>query len=169
MRLILLGGMSWKNKEWIEEVRDELKADFGTEILYYDYWESGSESMNFAAEGQKLEKMCQGECVVLAKLAGSWLTLKLATEGRIKPVKIILVGPAWDWARNNDFDPVALAKKVTLPALVIDKTRDPSLAFVDLQKQAGDLPNFKLVEVPGNTHHYEDVAGLGRLVREFLK
>lgn len=62
-----------------------------------------------------------------------------------------------------------LARKITIPVLAIDKTNDPSLAFADLQKQAGDLPNFKLVEISGNTHHYEDVEGLGNLVREFLK
>ena len=169
MKLILLGGQSLKNKAWIEEVRNELKAEFETEILYYDHWETGAENMDFEVEGKKLTEMCQGECMVLAKSAGSWLTLKLAAEGRTKPVKIILVGPAWDWARNNGFDPVALAKKVTVPVLVIDKTSDPSLAFADLQKEAGDLPNFKLVEVPGDSHHYEDVVGLGKMVRKFLE
>ena len=59
MKLVLLGGMSLKNKGWIEEVRDELKRDF-------------------EVEGRKLEKMCLGECAVLAKSAGGWLTVKLA-------------------------------------------------------------------------------------------
>ncbi len=168
MKLILLGGISLKNKGWIEQVGDELKSDFEIEILYYDHWKTGGEDMNFETEGQKLEKMARGEYAVFAKSGGGWITLKLAAEGRIKPVKIILVGPAWDWARNNGFDPAGLAKKVTVPVLVVDKTNDPALAFTDLQKEAGDLPNFKLVEVPGDTHHYEGVVELGKLVREFL-
>ena len=60
-------------------------------------------------------------------------------------MKIVLVGPAWNWARNNGFDPVELAKKITVPVLAIDKTNDPALAFANLQKEAGDLSNFKLV------------------------
>lgn len=33
MKLILLGGISLKNRDWIEQVRDELKEDFEKERL----------------------------------------------------------------------------------------------------------------------------------------
>lgn len=169
MRLILLGGISLKNKDWIEQVRDEFKNDFETEILYYEHWQNGTANMDFEVEGQKLEKICQGEYVIFAKSGGSWVTLKLVVENKIRPVKMILVGPAWDWARNNGFDPVELAKKITVPVLVVDKTNDPSLAFADLRKEVGELPNFKLIEVQGDTHNYEDITGLGKLARQFLE
>ncbi len=159
-----------KNKMWTEQVRDELKDDFETEILYYDHWESGVENMNFEVEGQKLAKMCQGEYVIFAKSAGSWLTLILAAEGKIKPAKTVLVGPAWNWARNNGLDPEKLAAKVDVPVLVIDKTSDPAISFAQLKSEVEklDKPNFRLIEVPGDNHSYEDVSGLGKMVREFL-
>lgn len=159
-----------KNREWIEQVRDELKSDFETEILYYEHWETEQEEMDFVAEGRKLKKMCQGEYAILAKSAGSWLVLKLAAEGKINPVKIVLVGPAWSWARNNGFDPLMLVKKVSVPLLIIDKTADPAISFADLKREVDSLnkPNLKLVEVPGDTHHYEDVVGLGEIVRKFV-
>ena len=129
--------------------------------------------MDFSAEAVKLGKMCRvsTEYVILAKSGGSWLTLKLMAEGKIKPVKIILVGPAWNWARNNGFDPIALAKKVTVPVLVVDKTNDPSLSFGQLKKEVEEagLTNFTLVEMPGDTHHYENVEKIGKLIREFAE
>src|SRR3989344_4708519 len=168
MKLILLGGISFKNKAWIEEVAAELKTSFGAQIMYYDHWETGGEEMDFGVEGAKLEKVCSrlDNFGVLAKSGGSWLTLKLAAEGKIKPVRMILIGPAWNWARNNGFESVELAKKVKAPVLVIDKTCDPALPFNQLErevKEAG-LDNFKLAELPGDTHHYEDVIRLREVV-----
>mgnify|MGYP001583367593 FL=1 len=159
-----------KNKVWIEQVRDELKSDFETEILYYDHWDKGVEEMDFPAEEVKLKKMCQGEYVILSKSAGSWLALKLVAEGKVKPRKLILVGPAWSWAKNNGFDPSELIRKVDIPILIVDKTADPAISFADLKKEVDALnkPNIRLVEVPGDTHHYEDVIGLGKIVREFV-
>ena len=159
-----------KNRAWIEQVRDELKTDFETEILYYDHWESGTDNMNFEVEGEKLEKICQGEYMIIAKSAGSWLTLKLAAEGKIKPVRMVLVGPAWNWSRNNGFAPEKLAAKVDVPVLFVDKTSDPSISFAQLKQEVDRLnkSNFRLVEMPGDNHNYEDISGLGKIVREFL-
>ncbi len=172
MNLVLLGGISVKNRAWIEQVQEELKSDFETQILYYDHWQNGGEEMDFAREGEKLVTMCEklANYAIFAKSGGSWLTLRLAAEGRIAPVKVILVGPAWNWARNNGFDPGQLVSKISVPVLVVDKTADPSLPFAQLKSEVAvlGLNNFKLVEVPGDTHHYEDVVALARETREFL-
>ena len=69
---------------------DELKNDFGTEVLYYHHWQTGGEA--------------------------GWLC---------KPL---------------------LKEKV----------------------EQLDKPNFRLIEVPGDNHNYEDVSELGKMVREFL-
>ena len=39
MELILLGGKSLKNQEWIEKVKYEFRIYFpNSEIIYYDHW-----------------------------------------------------------------------------------------------------------------------------------
>lgn len=173
MKIILLGGISFKNKAWIEEVDKELKPDFETKILYYDHWETGKEEMDFAREEEKLTEMAQGlnDYAMLAKSGGSWITLKAAAEGKISPQKLVLVGPAWNWARNNGFDPTMLARRVTVPVLAVDKTSDPSLPFDQLkaETETAGLNNFRLEEVAGDNHNYENVTQIGGLVREFLR
>ncbi len=170
--LILLGGESLKNKAWIEQVRDGLQANFETEILYYDHWQVAEGKISFAVETGKLLQMTAGltDFILFAKSAGSWMSLQAVAEGKVKPDKFVIVGPAWDWAINNGFKPEELINQVSVPVLIIDKSFDPSLAFADLQQMLADhkRPNLQLVEIPGDTHNYEDIVGLTKLVNEFV-
>lgn len=173
MKLILVSGESLKNKAWIEQVRDSLKDKFEPQVLYYDHWHEEDGKINFETELGKLLQMTANitDFVLLAKSAGSWLTLQAVAQGKIKPAKFIIVGPAWDWAKNNGFVPEELMSQVTIPVLIVDKTLDPSLAFADLKRavEKHRWPTVQIVEIAGDSHHYEDVAGLAVLVNEFIK
>ena len=136
MNVIILGGNSIKNQEWVLEVARHLKAKFHTVYPHiYEHWQSGSNFIDLDHEAKALRKadVFNGEYLVIAKSVGCVLTLKLTSEYSLNPAACVLLGfplaviqqadawPVSDWLANlkckttfvqNDEDPVGSHEEV---------------------------------------------------------
>lgn len=174
MKLILLPGNSKENKVWIEEIEATFKNIFdSTKIQYYEHWNKKEE--NLIDLGLELENLVDmvGEnkdYIIFAKSAGVLLALRGIYEKVICPRKCLFVGTPVFWSRNKKFDVDLWLKNYSLPTLFIQKTNDPMISYIELMKvlEGRDVENYKIVEVAGNDHHYENVQELKTLTVDFL-
>ncbi len=173
MEAILLGGESLKNRAWIEQVDGAIKALFSrTKILYYDHWQTGGDPVNVEGEYPKLATIVQdlNDYLIFAKSAGGWVTGKASSEGLISPTKCIFIGTALYGAKRLGYPLGNWYKTLICPKLFIQKSSDPACSFNDLKGflEESELENYQLVEIPGDTHHYEDLEKIRSLVQSFL-
>lgn len=175
MNLILLSGNSLKNKAWIEEVEASLKPHFDqTHIQYYKHWESEDADafIDLDYEISVLENFAEnfGEYMIFAKSAGSWVTLKALHEKKINPTKLIFTGFAYNYAKNNDFPIDTWMKDLDIPSLYIQKELDPAVPFEKLTQviKENNVQHAHLIEIEGDTHHYENIEQLRTEVEKFV-
>ncbi len=174
MDLVLLPGNSLNNKQWIDEVKIALGPTFNkTRVLYYSHWQTGDSLIDFEKEQTALKALTQdlGDLVIFAKSAGCLLILKMISQSKLKPKKCIFVGAALLWGEAQGWEVKSWLKDFSIPTLFIQKSLDPAISFKDLENQLVEakVQNYKLVEIPGDDHHYDDVTQLKNLVLEFVK
>lgn len=173
MKLVLLSGNSIQNKEWIEEIKDSLNPYFDEVYLQdYKHWQEGKALIDFNFELNTLiEKVGKWEeFVIFAKSVGTALATKSILEGKIKPQKCIFVGTPVFWTDEHNIALKDWLKNYSIPTLFIQKTSDPVFHFSDLKKllEENEVKNYQLVELPGDTHHYEDIEKLKELTLDFI-
>lgn len=172
MNLLLFGGNSQRNKQWIDEVRDKLSVDFDKCLVHnYDHWQNNEEFISFDKELAKLPAEVKelGEYVVFAKSVGSVLTLKAISGGNLKPAKCVFVGLPIKLAEEDNIELTELLKNNPVPTLFIQNTNDPLAGYSKMEAyiKAAGPKRFAAVELPGDTHSYDDLDGLRTLVRAF--
>ncbi len=173
MNLILLGGNSLQNKTWIKEVEMVFKPDFdSTRIQYYDHWQTGEKVIGFDKELEKMVSSLAGQkdYVIFAKSIGTFLTLKAVHRKLINPKKCIFVGTPVLWSRAHNFGADEWLEGYSIPTLFVQKTLDPVMHFADLKTLLEQLAvkNYRLVEIPGESHDYESIDQLKGLTLKFL-
>ncbi len=171
MNLIILPGNDWRNQVWTEEIEQLVKEDFEkTWVQHYDNWGTHTLLLDPEMEMKNLAQKAQdfGEFVIFAKSAGTLLAMKAVTEGKIKPVKCMFVGTAIRWGMTQGWPVESWVKGYNLPTLFIQKKDDPIMRFADLKQELEKLEvkNYKLVEIPGDSHHYEKVFELKKMLKE---
>ena len=170
MKLVLLGGNSVKNKEWLENVRDKLKDLFEEcAVQYYNHWKSGGD-VDWKEEVERLGENSNKNCVIFAKSAGIGVSLKAIYEGKVKPIKCIFVGTPLDWAEKhgNELSPYFINYKTS--TLFIQQTNDPYASSAELKKflEKNKLKNYELKEIKGKDHNYNNLDEIRKLVEIFL-
>lgn len=173
-KLILL---AWNNKqsnwEWIKEVEDKLSDLFDeTSLQYYSHRQQDKPNIDLEHESkvfiEKVDKI--DDYVIFAKSAWTILAMKNIFESWLNPKACIFVGVPMGMIFRNEFPYQNWVKNIKCPILFIQKTSDPTCSYqelFDLFSWFSDLFTFQ--EVPWNTHEYEDVDLLRKLVGEFLK
>lgn len=173
-KLLLFAGNSKSNKEWIEEVHANLHDLFDeSEILYYSHWDSEvPKDIDLDLEIERLANLANGleDYIVFAKSAGSLATLKAIHQNKINPKKVFIVGLPVNWGREKGYEFEEWLKSLTHPTTFIQKTSDPQMSFLDLNGflQQYENLNHELIEVEGDTHHYENVEELRRIIEDKL-
>lgn len=174
MKLILL---AWNNKQsnesWIQEVEQKLSVFFDeTHIQYYNHWTKDIPNIDLEYESKVfLEKINQiDDYVIFAKSAWSIVALKNIYENNLKPKACIFVGvPMW-MIFHNQFPYEKWLKNIDISILFIQKTNDPACSYDELVKLFLEFSDkFKFIEIEWNTHYYEDIDTLKKLVGEFIK
>ncbi len=165
--------MSIKNKHWIEAVADNFRPHFSNvQSLHYSHWDSGHNAFNFELEASKLIKKMENskKFVVFAKSAGAILALQAIHDKKLTPQACIFVGSAVGWARETQKDVDLWLRGYSLPTLFIQKTSDPAISFEDLKKTLilSKAKNYKLLQLPGDNHDYEDIELLVNSSLEFV-
>lgn len=171
MKLVLLGGNSVHNKEWIEAVRDKLSSLFEESvIMYYEHWKSEGKKIDIEKEIDKLSGLVHDNSVVFAKSAGIGITLRAILDGRINPLKCIFVGIPLSWEEINGNELSPYFKNYRTPTLFIQAEKDPYASFSEVKKflNKNKAINCKMIEMSGSSHDYLDIDAIKDAVKEFL-
>ena len=173
MNMILLPGKSSKNKVWIEKIETSFKTHYPlTFTLDYSHWETENGDLNFELELEKLKNLAKekDEIVIFAKSAGAILAMKAIFDKDIKPTACIFAGTAVGWAQATQENFDSWLQDYSVPTLFIQKTSDPAIAAEDLNELLTDsnAQNYKLLEIPGDNHDYEDINLLVNSSLEFM-
>jgi hypothetical protein len=90
----ILGGGSFKNKAWVDELQQQLSPDIATKIVYWNDWVNGQDAkIDFKAEEEKVLAQVGDEPFnMIAKSVGSYIGLGVVAQklGQIK--KLIICG-----------------------------------------------------------------------------
>lgn len=173
MNALLLGGNSLRNREWIQRVGVSFSSLFDKITVHdYKHWQEGRPNISFEDEQPILAKEAAAldDYVVFAKSAGSILTVKSIHDGLIAPQKCVFAGTALAMVKNENLDFARWLSAVECPVLFIHNSDDPIASFNELKDYLSENgpTNFEMVELPGETHDYDDLEELTELVKEFV-
>jgi pimeloyl-ACP methyl ester carboxylesterase len=174
MHIILLPGNNKGSKDWIEEVESELLDYFdSSHVHYYKHWQgSDTDEINFSLELKRLSKIVDdyGEYTLLAKSAGTLLSLLGIKQGVLSPKRCIFIGTAVEWGRRKGIDIEWLIENHSVPTLFIHQTHDPVISYKALENLlcTSLVHNYQVVEVQGDDHHYKEILSLKMTVKEYL-
>jgi len=173
MNLVILGGYSDYNKEWVENIRKTFGDFFeSTDILYYKNWEDYKEDADIRPEVENLKKLAQGKenLVVFGKSVGVALTLQAIQNGYIKPTKCIFSGMAYEWSIKNGWDMDILLKNFDIPTLFLQQTNDVTTPFKKVKEALEKLgvKNYDVVELQGEDHKYNDMQEIRKYAEPFI-
>lgn len=173
MNIIFLSGNSKSNQEWIERVKDRFTDMFEKSyVQQYKHWETGEELINLDHELKVVEEKAKEiePYVIFAKSMGTILTVRGVAEGRLDPKACIFCGVPLGFARNNGYPIDQWCGKYVTPTLFIQNSQDPAASFKEISEYLEDkkIGEKKLIELPGDTHSYEDLEELRKLAEEFL-
>jgi predicted alpha/beta hydrolase family esterase len=172
--IILLPGNSKSNRDWILEVREKLKSFFDkSSIFEYAHWETGNEIIDMDYETERLSKYLgdKKDYVIFAKSAGVALALKCIAEKKISPLGCMFLGTPVNWCRKNDIQLEINLENFDVPTIFIQKRNDPAFSSEDLKSLLinKNVKNYKLLEIPGEDHHYENLDQIEKLMSELVK
>lgn len=166
--LILLWGNNSKNKEWIQEVNQELLPFYDTTHIHTyrhrDTW--GNMDMEY-----ECEKLCtylktiKGSIVFFCKSLWCLLGLKAIVEKEIFIKQSIFVWfPLW-FTELHAFPIEKYLKELTSPVLRIQHTNDPAWGYTTIVEKLWSLsPACTYKEIPGNDHDYHEV----KIIKEII-
>ena len=175
MDLILLSGNSKNTKNWIEEVEVKLKPLFNsTHVHGYSHW--NTDNNNKIDLGLELKNLtdylkAKEDYVIFAKSAGAVLTLKGIFEKKIFPLKCVLVGIPTLWCKEEQVPLEKFIKDYSITTVFIQKDNDPLGKADELKNllKRNNVKNFKIVEIPGEDHHYEDLDQIKEIVKNLIQ
>ena len=160
MDLLILGGNSQRNKEWVYKVNSFVGDLFEDTLVHeYRHWQNGEEMIDFDAELKITadEAQALSDYGVFAKSVGSLLTITLIDSNELKPVFCVFAGVALKLAKESDIDIEHLVKSLKCPVVIIQNDKDPVGTFAEVSAIASGLDNVQVVETVGDDHSYDDL------------
>lgn len=173
MNILLFGGNSQRNKDWIHEVGDVLSSDFEKSIVHdYEHWDGRGEFIDFDLELSRLSTVTDGlsPYVVFAKSVGSILTLKAINLGLLSPTKCVYAGLPIVLAEEDGIPLQDLLKNNPVPTKFIQNTHDPLASYSRLTEylKTAAVMDYQTVELEGDTHSYNDLDQIKSLIHSFV-
>lgn len=173
MNLIILGGYSDYNKKWVETIKSRLEDLFDSaEILYYENWSNYREDADISSEVERIKEIASSKenLVIFGKSVGVALTLQAIHNGYISPTKCIFAGMAYEWSKKNGWDMDYLLKDFSIPTLFFQQTEDSATPYKKVKEviEASSVKDYKLVELPGEDHQYNDIEFIRSEVEQFI-
>lgn len=173
MNLILLGGNSVENKQWLQDFSAVLHSHFAS-IYTHDYrhWERGEQFIDLDYELDALSKAISLEqpYTIVAKSAGVLLAVKGITEKVLQPKTCVFMGTPIKWGKAQGFDVDTWFQDYLLPTLFVQQSHDPAMSFPDLKQYLSqrDSKNYVLSEMPGDDHMYSNISSLRDAIVNFI-
>lgn len=172
MNIILFGGNSQRNKDWIHKVGYALSPNYDTCVVHdYDHWDGKGEFIDFEAELAKLssEVSVPSPYVVFAKSIGSVLTLIAIERGILAPEKCFFVGLPVQLSQEDGIPLPALLKSNTVPTVFAQNSNDTLASYTKLLEYLNEsgASHYETHELEGNTHDYDDLAKIKSILKRF--
>jgi hypothetical protein len=172
--IILPGNSKQYNEKWLEDSAAQYSDLFESVTKHvYDHWQTGTgeEHADMRKEAEKLAGEASalgGEYIVMAKSIGVPTVVRAVIENRITPTKCVFLGSAFEGADENF---IKMASKFKVPALFIEQTDDMFFPYAELKKflETNWTGEYKLIEIPGGNHAYDNYDQIKWWVGEFLK
>lgn len=174
MDLLLLGGVSPHNKDWLYQVRDALAPLFGQCLVHeYAHWASAAPQIDLDHELNALRSQVHDlkEYVIFAKSAGVVLSLKGIADDILRPKACLFVGTPLRYIHKHGHQTDVWLKDLTMPTIFAQNAHDPSGAYQEVEHYLREhlhSPHHELLELPGDTHDYTDLAKLQKLAGSLI-
>lgn len=174
MDLLLLGGNSAHNKQWVYEVCDALGPLFDRCLVHeYNHWHNGESFINFSEELTALQAETAGmsDYLIFAKSVGVVLAAQGIERGVLVPHGCLFAGVPLGLVEKQAYplcDWLACGKQQLVFA---QNEADPAGSFDSLQHYLADseLDKYEIVRLNGDTHNYEDMDMLRQLADVLLR
>ena len=175
MHLIILPGNSKKyNEQGLYDSAKHFSDLFDSVTTHvYEHWKTGTgeEHANTKVEAEKLKKEVEalrGEYVICAKSIGVPITIRAVIENGVSPTKCVFLGSAIKGASE---ELINLISQFRIPTLFIEQTNDPIVfPYAELEKFLNEhwTGEYKLIEIPGGNHAYDNYNEIKGWISEFL-
>ena len=169
MDLLLFGGMSPRNKEWLYHVEKSLRPLFDKTSLHeYAHWASAAPQIDLEHELHAAHNQARelDDYVIFAKSAGVVLSLKGIAEKTLRPKACLFVGTPLNFIHEHSHQVDIWLKSLDMPAIFVQNAHDPTGTYQELQRYLHEhlqSPHYKIFEEPGETHDYNDLQRLKEL------
>lgn len=173
MNLILLGGNSIENKQWLHDFSAVLHSHFAS-IYTHDYrhWETKDELIDLDYELATLSNLVTSRqpYIIIAKSAGVLVALKGIAQKILNPDKCVFLGTPILWAKENHFAVNEWLKEYSLQTLFIQQSHDPAMSFDDLQHylHESNVQNYNMIDLPGKDHLYSELDEIKEKIVTFI-
>lgn len=173
MNLLLLGGNSLHNRDWLSEVEREVAPLFERTYMHrYAHWQAGEGNIELGLELPRVQQAAAalGDYGVFAKSAGTLLTLKGIAEGGLAPKWCVFTGVPLAFGQGNSFVMDTWLAANSAPTHFLQNTNDPTASFAELKTYLAThtKPGYRLTELPGDSHEYRDFAAIKAAITSFL-
>mgnify|MGYP001604600030 CR=1 FL=1 len=172
MKLVILPGNNKSNKEWADAAAEAFASSFSDiYVQSYSHWDTDEEFINFDTELEKLIKnVGSDDCIVVAKSAGSMLSIYGVHKNKFHPKKCVFVGLPVRFAEENNFELAQWIQSYDIPTIVIQNSHDPVTSFEELKTAFDHLnkTSIELIEINGNDHKYSDFKLIKEKIGDFF-
>lgn len=176
MRLLLLGGKSLDQQQWIREVERELAPHFAaTHVLDYNHWREGTSVEDIPHEVESLLSLADSisrEYVLFGKSMGTLVAAEAIRQGRVNPRYCIFAGVPF---RPEPSHPDNQARfsyfaGYETPTLVLQNPDERFMRPEQLRRAFDKLgiKDCEIVPGTGGIHSY-DAASLPQLVENYVR
>ena len=157
MKTIILPGYSPRNKDWAEEIKEEI--NLGHEIIVHNWkhW-TGNKTMSIKSELDGIfDEIDNEDFNLLAKSVGTRVAMYLIPLAKSKIKKVILCGiPTKGLVEKTK---VLYSNGINCldsqNILCIQNSRDPLASYEDVVNFINSInSHIKVVEMPGGSHDY---------------
>jgi hypothetical protein len=174
MNLVLLGGVNPHNQEWLRDVEKTLSPLFDSCLVQdYAHWTSATPQIDLEHELGILRHRVRDlePYAIFAKSAGVVLTLKGIAEKTLHPQACLFVGTPLAFAIKHGHQLDQWLKHLNVPTVFAQNAHDPTGSYHELERflrQHLQVPHYKVIELPGETHDYTDLSRIKDLAAEIL-
>lgn len=173
MHVIVLGGQSLRQQDWVREVRETLEsAGFPVVLHDYAHWLQGDEKIDFEKELALIAAFAaelDDTYLIVAKSIGCVLTAVGVARGLLNPKGCVLLGLPLKIAETSQEFATGLA---SLPMTIfVQKEHDPFGSYKAVRSFARPIasPATLFIPLAGNDHNYTDFELLAALTLRLQK
>lgn len=176
MQLVMLGGNSLHNRDWLYRVRQHVETLFdGTYVQEYEHWRSGGVWVDIQHELSVVRAGRTGygaEYGVFAKSIGCVIAAQAIEQGMLRPQFLLLCGLPFGYIKQDYQGFANSIAAARVPVTVIQNEHDPAggAAEVDdyLKQSFAGRSDCHFMTTPGESHDYEDLDLLREQLRIFI-